>query len=390
MALCKCEQAGQPTDLILFTTYLRTTNQLDHAGGASFITSLYTFVPTAANVMYYAPIVIERYNQRTLMAACTLAAHKAAQPEANVEQIKLSLWGDLKETESRNNESKTVEVVREIQDMVAARQIGGEIALRTGIPPWDKALKGVFRKRFYVLGSRPKIGKSALMEIAAQTLIDEGKAVLIFQRDMSLTDMIGRMSCRKAGVIYEDFTTGVCSNDDLEAVSRAADRINPDLLRTYEPTNMTAEELVSIVEREIIQNDIQVFFLDLFQRLQVGKKDKVEGLTDAANLIRAVIQTTGVPGIVAAEILKDADKTHRPHSGQFKYCDGLFSTCDVSILLWSDDDPKQLMNEDGEMRRQKVMFTIDANRGGGVGEEVMYFDRPHMTFHEEESEEDEA
>ena len=42
--------AGQPIDLITFTQVLRDRNLLDAIGGAAFVTSLYTFVPTAANV----------------------------------------------------------------------------------------------------------------------------------------------------------------------------------------------------------------------------------------------------------------------------------------------------------------------------------------------------
>src|ERR1700726_37519 len=42
--------AGQAIDLITFTQVLRDRNLLDTIGGASFVTSLFTVVPTAANL----------------------------------------------------------------------------------------------------------------------------------------------------------------------------------------------------------------------------------------------------------------------------------------------------------------------------------------------------
>src|SRR5438045_1599895 len=48
--------AGQGIDLITFTQVLRDRNVLETVGGAAFITSLFTFVPTAANVTYYLEI----------------------------------------------------------------------------------------------------------------------------------------------------------------------------------------------------------------------------------------------------------------------------------------------------------------------------------------------
>src|ERR1700739_393887 len=62
--------AGQGIDLITFTQVLRDRNVLETIGGASFVTSLFTFVPTAANVTYYLEIVREKYILRQIIAAC--------------------------------------------------------------------------------------------------------------------------------------------------------------------------------------------------------------------------------------------------------------------------------------------------------------------------------
>src|SRR5205085_6793491 len=63
--------AGQAIDLITFTQVLRDRNLLDAIGGASFVTSLYTFVPTAANANYYLDIVRDKYILRQIIAAST-------------------------------------------------------------------------------------------------------------------------------------------------------------------------------------------------------------------------------------------------------------------------------------------------------------------------------
>src|SRR3954469_18578821 len=63
--------AGQAIDLITFTQILRDRNLLDAIGGASFVTSLYTFVPTAANANYYLDIVRDKYILRQIIAAAT-------------------------------------------------------------------------------------------------------------------------------------------------------------------------------------------------------------------------------------------------------------------------------------------------------------------------------
>src|SRR5712671_5434158 len=65
-ALVDLWNAGQAIDLITFTQILRDRNLLEPVGGASFITSLYTFVPTAANIEYYLEIVRDKYILRSI------------------------------------------------------------------------------------------------------------------------------------------------------------------------------------------------------------------------------------------------------------------------------------------------------------------------------------
>src|SRR6201993_4701891 len=60
-ALVELWNANQAIDLITFTQFLRDRNLLETIGGAPFVTSLFTFVPTAANIGYYLEIVRDKY-----------------------------------------------------------------------------------------------------------------------------------------------------------------------------------------------------------------------------------------------------------------------------------------------------------------------------------------
>src|SRR6266704_1633967 len=83
--------AGQGIDLITFTQVLRDRNVLDAVGGPAFVTSLFTFVPTAANITYYLDIVREKYLLRELIAAGTELVRRAHEeqddPHVMLDQI---------------------------------------------------------------------------------------------------------------------------------------------------------------------------------------------------------------------------------------------------------------------------------------------------------------
>jgi AAA domain/DnaB-like helicase N terminal domain len=64
-------------DLISFTEWLRDHKLLDSVGGASYVTQLINFVPTAANVVYYTDIMIDKMRRREAISAHTLGVRSA-------------------------------------------------------------------------------------------------------------------------------------------------------------------------------------------------------------------------------------------------------------------------------------------------------------------------
>jgi hypothetical protein len=76
-ALGALMRAGSPADLITLTHQLRTEEMLEAIGGEVFLTELFTLVPTAAMVSYYAEIVREKFLLREMIAIGTEVVRRA-------------------------------------------------------------------------------------------------------------------------------------------------------------------------------------------------------------------------------------------------------------------------------------------------------------------------
>ena len=87
-AIADLYDAGQAIDLITFTQSLRDKNLLDAVGGAAFVTSLFTFVPTAALIGYYLDIVRDKYILRSI-ALTGIESVRRAYDEQNEPQALL-------------------------------------------------------------------------------------------------------------------------------------------------------------------------------------------------------------------------------------------------------------------------------------------------------------
>lgn len=385
----------RPIDLVTLTQYLRDNNLIADCGGEiegqnwereAYVTALCSCASYPNQLPEYFAILEEHRKRRQIILSCLSAAGSARSGQTSTADITDRLDKSLRNADTENVESETPEAVQAASALVMSRMLGEETGIATGVPMWDANVGRVKRSRLIILGARPKVGKTALMETMAEKMIFAGVPVLFFQRDMSIVDMILRMACRRAGVIFERVDNGTANPVELRRVQYQLGKLGElqKLLRVYSPRNMTSAEIRATVKREIRDNGISVMFLDVFQRIKVSSSSLAEGLTQASKDLRDITTDFELPLIVAAHLNKDADATQRPNAGQFKYCDQLFSDCDTAALMWSDEDPKDLIDtETGEHTRQHVLITIDANRGGVVGDVHTYFDRPHMRFHAE-------
>src|SRR6476660_8127151 len=129
--------AGQAIDLITFTQVLRDRHLLDSIGGAAFVTSLFTFVPTAANVQYYLEIVRDKYILRQIISAGTESVRRAyeEQDEVNnlldeVEQRIFAVGEDRFKGQMLSMKDQVMEAIESIEKLYERK--GGITGISTG------------------------------------------------------------------------------------------------------------------------------------------------------------------------------------------------------------------------------------------------------------------
>src|SRR6516165_6372365 len=78
---------SKPIDFVSLKQGLKDRNQLEEIGGPEFLSSLYSFVPTAANAAYYIEIVREKYLLRRLILTCNKLASQCYDPQEEIEPL---------------------------------------------------------------------------------------------------------------------------------------------------------------------------------------------------------------------------------------------------------------------------------------------------------------
>ncbi|MBQ6866857.1 MAG: replicative DNA helicase, partial [Clostridia bacterium] len=164
-AMANIRGAGQAVDLITLSEELERRGFLDMVGGSVYLTELMAFVPTAANVSYYAKIVEERSVQRSLVHAGNEMIRDGMNDDKDVEESLNQAEKRIYDISMRKTEDSLTPIAQIVPDAIAeigdlmARQ-GKLTGVATGFTELDRMTNGLQKSDLIIVAARPAMGKS--------------------------------------------------------------------------------------------------------------------------------------------------------------------------------------------------------------------------------------
>ena len=205
-----------PIDIVTVMEKSKSMYNGESALTGYYLTGLPERVPTTSNVEEYARIIWEKYIQRETAKSAHKLYNVSFDETDNVQTIldeHTRLIEELKEIQPSR--------VKTIEDIVDEAKInikeGGNL-IPFGMDVLDYPAGGMTRKEITVLGGRPGHGKTTLMINILKSLIEQGLKVMLFNREMSNTEMIKKMCVlENKELLYADVRKNQF-NDDTEIV----------------------------------------------------------------------------------------------------------------------------------------------------------------------------
>lgn len=371
-AAAALHRKGQPVNMHTLSTALFET--LPKIGGITGLADLLHSVPSASAPMLFDRLdalrTLRRAQNAVLWATGALpGAIQTNSPTEFCEEFRRKV-AEIDATGAE--ESITEAVVKEIHAKLD-RIDGGKpfVGFRTSIDVWNEAFGGIVDGQFYGIAGRPGRGKTAMAEQLIADYISQNVPVVVFEKDMAPQKLVERIACRETGVHFWKLMRNITSAEERAKIRQMTRVIAEDnCLRLYSPAGMTAEQMCSIMRREI-RRGAKCGILDHVQTLKVGR-DIREGLTQASLTIRRHVTETNIPFIALAHLNREAGND-RPSPNNIKEFDQLYGDVDGLVLLWhaADQSDKSI---------KEIQFTVAKNRDFNESEETLIFDGPTMKF----------
>jgi len=309
--------AGQAIDLITFTQVLRDRHLLDSVGGAAFVTSLFTFVPTAANVGYYLDIVRDKYILREIISAATESVRRAyeEQDEVNnlldeVEQKIFAVGEDRFKGEMLSMKEQVMSTLESIEKLFENK--GAITGVSTGFRDLDKLTSGLHSSEMIVIAARPSMGKTALaMNIAEHAAIEVKLPVAIFSLEMSAQQLVQRMLCSRARVNLAKTRDGFLAEADFPKLTHAASKLAEAKIFIDDSAGLTILELRAKARRLKAQQNVQLIIVDYLQLLRSTSRRAQDNrqleISEISAGLKGLAKELKIPIIVVAQLNRNPE-----------------------------------------------------------------------------------
>lgn len=252
-----------------------------------------------------------------------------------------------------------------------------EKVIPTGIPCLDSKLGGGLKGgRFYVIGARPSVGKSALMTTWATNAIKNGFRALYVSMEMGSRENIGRMAAAVSGVSMTRIgTKALLSNEDKGQIVESFHLLPGSRFR-FSTKARTPDTVRRAALKMQATGGLDIVFVDYIQLLQPDQRvnSRVEGVGEITRALKLLAMELNIPIVAAAQLNRVAANTgNPPRLSDLRESGSIEQDADCVILLHRPDD--QLSQP-----IKKIELCVAKHRQGSCGKTELMFDGALMRF----------
>lgn len=334
---------GEPTDVVAVTDELIKTGDLQRAGGADYLHSLTSIVPTAANAAYYASIVRERALLRRLVEAGTRIVQMGynGQGEALdlVNNAQAEIYSVTGAEQSEDYVPLQVAVDAAVEEIEAARGRDGQMTgIPTGFQGLDQLTNGLHGGQMIVVAARPAMGKSTLaLDFARAAAIKHNRPTVFFSLEMGRSEIAMRLMSAEGSVPLQSMRKGMLDSRDWTTIASTRGRINDAPLYIDDSPNMTLVEIRAKCRKLKQRVGLEMVVIDYLQLMTSGKRveSRQQEVSEFSRALKLLAKELQVPVIALSQLNRGpeqrADK--KPAISDLRESGSIEQDADMVILL---------------------------------------------------------
>lgn len=253
--------------------------------------------------------------------------------EGLIESLNMKLSEIVLQKSEHNPESFDVILMRAIQSIQKAYEVGGITGLQTGYPNLDKITGGLNPQEITIIGARPGVGKTYFGLNMAKTIAQNKTPCAYFILEMNNEMMGKRILSMTSNVSISRMREGDLHEIDISAIGDAASKLYELPLYCFDMPNAPIEIIKSKARFLKRKHNIGVLFIDYLGIIGTsGRGERWEKMGDVSAQLKGLARELNIPIVAMSQLSRDAqDKP--PNLAQIRDSGSIEQDADVVLFL---------------------------------------------------------
>ena len=364
----------QPVDILTVAEQLRSTGELEDAGGPFYITQLSGKVASSAHIEYHARIIAQKFLARELITFTSNIQTKAFDETQDVDDLMQEAEGKLFEISQQNMKKDYTQinpVIQEAYEMLqkAAARTDGLSGLESGFHALDKMTSGWQNSDLVIIAARPAMGKTAfVLNVVDYVSVRKNLPCMVFSLEMSKEQLVNRMLSMESNVDSQKLRTGTLTDSDWDAVVEGIGIIGNSKLIIDDTPGISISELRSKCRKMKLEYGLSIVIIDYLQLMSGSRKggndNRQQEISDISRSLKALARELHAPVIALSQLSRACETRtdHRPMLSDLRESGAIEQDADVVMFLYRDD----YYNKDTEHPNEAEVI-IAKQRNGPIG-----------------------
>ncbi len=349
-AISSLDSEGDPFDVVTVAEWLDNHQQLDEAGGLSYIAALAENTAGASNITAYADIVRKRSILRQLIRATNQISETVFNPKGRNSDEILD-FAEQTVFEIAEQEAKGRKNYRSIKDLLVGaldrvdelfRRDSHITGVPTGFDDFDEKTAGLQPSDLIIVAGRPSMGKTAFaINIAEHAAIKGKLSVAVFSMEMPGEQLAMRMMSSLGRIDQHKVRTGKLQDDDWPRLTSAVEILKDAKLFIDDTPALTPAELRSRCRRIKREAGLDMIVVDYLQLMQVPgtAENRATEISEISRSLKAMAKELSVPVVALSQLNRSLESRtdKRPVMSDLRESGAIEQDADVIVFIYRDE-----------------------------------------------------
>lgn len=354
MAEVQLFEKNEPIDVITVSNQLQAQGELEAVGGSYYLTQLVNSIPSAANVEYYARIVLDKSIKRKLINACSEIIKEAYDDREEaydiVDKAEQQVF-TLRSGRGKQGFEAISPILHQTIDAIeknAARK-SGLTGVPSGFTQLDTMLAGFQNSDLIIVAGRPSMGKTAFcLNIARNAAVQGRVPVGIFSLEMASYQLAMRMLCSEAQIDSHKLRTGRLGPEEWPSLSMKVGILAEAPIFIDDTPAQGVLEIRAKARRLKVEHNLGLIVLDYLQLAHgVGRvESRQQEISQISQSLKALAKELDVPVIALSQLSRAVESRpdKRPMLSDLRESGAIEQDADVVMFvyrpeMYAPDDP---------------------------------------------------